>query len=126
MSAIPDDIITAGRLEAERYARWLHTMKTKGSLSPRAIEGLADTFSRITHSERQRTDDLIEEVKRVLGPFADIAPSVEYTDLRDGNVVHRQRVTTDETADGPLLGWKELTKDHFSAARALLSKLEGR
>ncbi len=42
MSAIPDDIVNAGLLEAERYARWLDTMKTKGSLSPRAIDGLAD------------------------------------------------------------------------------------
>lgn len=78
MSEIPDDIIEAGRLEAERYARWLHTMKTKGSLSPRAIEGLADIFSRLVFSERQRTDDLIAEAKRVLEPLvgaADLADS---------------------------------------------------
>jgi len=111
MSAITDDIMQVAMAVYEEAS------------SDGFRSGSVKLIARAIHSERQRTDDLIEEVKRVLGPFADIAPSVEYTDFRDGDVVHRQRVTTDGTADGPLLGWKELTKDHFRAARALLSKL---
>lgn len=65
-----------------------------------------------------RTDDAgqpsgdVAAMREALQPFADIAIWVEHTDLRDGNIVHRQRKTTG--------GYAELTKDHFrKAAQAI-------
>lgn len=85
MSEIPDDIIEAGHLEAERYARWLHTMKTKGSLSPRAIDGLADTFSRIIFSERLRNAEIMEEVRKgivdLIELISKISPEYEHSTI---------------------------------------------
>jgi hypothetical protein len=59
----------------------------------------------------------LDMLRAALKPFADIAPCVEYTSLRDGNVVHRQEVRV----DGKVVGWKELTKDDFRRALAALS-----
>lgn len=58
----------------------------------------------------------MEALELALKPFADIAPCVEYTDKRDGDVVHRQ----DVVEDGRRVGWKELTKDDFRRAVAAL------
>ncbi len=70
MSKIPDEIIQAGILEAEIYAKWLHAGNSKGSLSPHAIDGLADSFSRLILSERHRHAKVMEEVRKVLEPVA--------------------------------------------------------
>lgn len=59
----------------------------------------------------------IEVLELALKPFADIAPCVEYTDKRDGDIVHRQ----DVVEDGRRVGWKELTKDDFRRAAAAIS-----
>lgn len=55
--------------------------------------------------------DRIEALEAALKPFAQIAPSVEHTDHRDGDVVHRQRTPS---------GYAELTKADFRRALAAL------
>jgi len=59
----------------------------------------------------------VETLELALKPFADIAPCVEYTDKRDGDIVHRQ----DVVLDGRRIGWKELTKDDFRRAAAAIA-----
>lgn len=63
----------------------------------------------------------VKELEGALAPFARIAPHVEHTDMRDGNVVHRQRVL----AGGQHAGWMELTKDDFRRAKAVTRTLGG-
>lgn len=74
MSKIPDEIIQAGILEAEIYAKWLHAGNSKGSLSPHAIDGLADSFSRLILSERQRQPEVrkaaLEEAAKIADDHA--------------------------------------------------------
>ncbi|ASW06250.1 hypothetical protein [Rhizobium sp. 11515TR] len=110
MSEIPDDIIQAGRIEAEFYAKWLHAGNSKGSLSPHAIDGLADSFSRLIFSERQRHAEVMEEVRKVLGPFAREAANW-------WPAASDERFISGETA---------IRLSHLRAARALLSRLEER
>ncbi len=76
-------------------------------------------------AERQRTDDLIEEVKRVLGPFAKAGHVI---DGPFGPALFAE----DDMAFKSGCAWSEngvsrtITWGDFRRARALLSKLEGR
>jgi hypothetical protein len=110
MTEIPADIKQAGRLEAEFYAKWLHAGNSKGSLSPHAIDGLADSFARLIHSERLRNAEIMEQVRKVLEPFSQEAT-----------------VYDPDTSDNDDLVWATpayFRIKHLRAARALLSKLE--
>ncbi len=64
----------------------------------------------IEHLKKQ-----LEDMRKALEPFANIAPFVEFTDFRDGNIVHRQR-----DRDGTR---HELTKDHFRKAATTFAAL---
>ncbi len=79
-----------------------------------------DRGVRLTQAEETIASLRLEltTAREALEPFAQMAPHVECTDLRDGNCVHRQRVLV----DGEHVGWIELCKDDFRrAAAALLS-----
>lgn len=117
MNAIPDEIIQAGILEAEIYAKWLHAGNSKGSLSPHAIDGLADSFSRLILSERQRQAELMEEVRKVLEPFSQMAGEMFARNWNAGDLAI--------ALDNPDRA-NRVTAGDFFAARALLSRLEAR
>lgn len=58
--------LEAGRLEAEFYARWLHAGNSTGSLSPHAIDGLADSFARaILAAREQARREALEEAAKI-------------------------------------------------------------
>ncbi|MCZ3377482.1 hypothetical protein [Rhizobium sp. AG207R] len=117
MSKIPDEIIQAGILEAEIYAKWLHAGNSKGSLSPHAIDGLADSFSRLILSERHRHAEVMEEVRKVLEPFAAECATWPDDKAPDDYVIKIKLYSKVMSS--------KLRVGDLRVARALLSKLEG-
>ena len=83
------------------------------------IETIAEAVSEIERlrSERQRTDDLIEEVKRVLGPFNQMAGELFSRNWNASDLVLALDNQEQEN---------RLTAGDLFAVRALLSKLEER
>ncbi len=85
----------------------------------------ADAIANALSAERQRTDDLIEAMKRVLGPFAKAGHVI---DGPFGPALFAE----DDMAFKSGCAWSEngvsrtITWGDFRRARALLSKLEGR
>ncbi|WP_347271190.1 hypothetical protein [Rhizorhabdus histidinilytica] len=83
-------------------------------------EAVADEYP--VHAEHARTlaraalavMPALSEVRAALEPFAKIAPMVEHTDKRDGDVVHRQ---------GHQGIYLELTKDDFRRAASIYAAL---
>lgn len=65
------------------------------------------------------TRSKLSEAEAVIAPFAALAPAMDYTHHRDGDVVHRQEMRR----DGVHIGWGELREDDFLRAAAF--KAEG-
>lgn len=97
MSAIPDDMDLRPRYSMKRMRDEIEKAEERGR-----------------EFERQRTDDLIEEVKRVLEPFAKAADGVGAI-WEDGKLIQNLAHAGGLATIGDL-----------RAARALLSKLEER
>ncbi len=102
MSAIADDIMQTATEIVDRMP--IHTWKG---------DCVADVAQAL-QAERQRTDDLIEEVKRVLGPFSQMAGELFWRNWNASDLV----LALDNPGQE-----NRLTAGDIFAVRALLSKL---
>ena len=58
---VPEEAWKAGVAYARQYLEWLERGNSTGSLSPHAVDSLADTFARSIMAERQRIDALVDQ-----------------------------------------------------------------
>lgn len=67
---IPQDVWDEGVKEAQHFVQWLDAGNSTGSLSPHAVEGLADSIARAIMAERERCAK-VAEIWRTVIPMWD-------------------------------------------------------